>query len=291
MKALIFAIVTLLSLSAFSDSNKEKKDTKKDEKKELERHPRPVSVFDVIPLNSPVKESIARFLLKVPTGFEIDEVKYKVKNASRLFEKNQSHQKINLINGPQGKELHISVSKLPPGFFQLFVKVKDKKQNDHEYKNKYKDHVMFVVDESLQVPMPNEKLNDKTIAGVDSDADGIRDDIQRWINEDFADKPKVKMAMKQIAMGMQLALISAPNKIQSIIATRKVLNDMDCLNYVVGIDMQIKVRKTLESKMLNTKDRHYAKIMANDNFSGQNFTVPMAEEDEKTLCSFNPDNF
>lgn len=291
MKALIFAIVTLLSLSAVSDSNKEKKDTKKDEKKELERHPHPVSVFDVIPLNSPVKVSTAKFLLQVPNGFDIDEVRFRVRNASRLFEKDQPHQKINLIDGPQGKEFHISVSKLPPGFYQLFIKVRDRKNKEHEFKTKLKDHAMFVVDSSLQVPMPNSKLNDKTIAGVDSDGDGIRDDIQRWINEEFSAQPKTKMAVKQFAMGMQLDLTSATSKEQSLIAGRKMLSDLDCLIYTSGIDQAIKIERDLKSIFLNTKERHYAEIKSNANFSGQNSSLPVAEEDQKATCSFNTDNF
>ena len=165
MKSIIIAALSFMSFFTLADTKN--------------RHNIP-SLFDVISLNSPVKESTVRFLLKVPNGFEINEVKYKVKSASRLFEKDQLHQKINLIDGIQGKELHISVSKLPPGFYQLFVKVRDRNNKEYDYKNKYKDHAMFVIDSSLQVPMPDSKLNDKTIAGIDSDSDGIRDDIQRW---------------------------------------------------------------------------------------------------------------
>jgi len=70
------------------------------------------SVFDMIPLNSPVKVSTAKFLLKVPNGFEVDEVKYRVRNASRLFDKDQPHQKIDLIDGPQGVVFNIKLSSL-----------------------------------------------------------------------------------------------------------------------------------------------------------------------------------
>lgn len=284
------AIVTLMSLAAFSDSDKERRNERKDDKKELRGYPKPLSVFDVIPLNSPVKVSTAIFLLKVPNGFDIDEVRYRVRNASRLFEKDQPHQKINLIDGPQGKELHISVSKLPPGFYQLFVKVRDRKNKEHDYKNKYKDHAMFVVDSSLQVPVPDPKLNDKTVAGVDSDGDGIRDDIQRWINEEYASQPKVKMAMREIAMGRQLDLLSVSNKEQSIISGKKYLNDRTCLKYILGIDERSRLTRELETKLLNTKDRLYADIKANANFSGQAWDAPSSPEEEKALCSFNPDN-
>lgn len=286
MKALILIFVALLSQSALCDSDK----GNHKEKKESEKYLKSLAVFDVIPLNSPVKGSIARFLLQAPAGFAIDEVKFKVRNAGRIFEKVSDHKKINLIDGPQGKELQISVSKLPPGFYQLFVKVKDQKRQEHEYKNKYKDHVMFVVDESLQVPMPNEKINEKTVAGVDSDNDGIRDDIQRWINEEYADKPKVKMALKQVAMGMQIQLLSAENKVQSIAASNKYLNDLFCLTAIVGFNEKVKLRRNLKAKMLNTKDRHYAEIKSNGNFSGQGGVIPNTPEEQKAFCAFTPDS-
>lgn len=286
MKVLILALVTLMSLAAFSDSDKERKD----DKRELRGHPKSLSVFDVIPLNSPVKVSTAIFLLKVPNGFDIDEVRYRVRNASRLFEKDQPHQKINLIDGPQGKELHISVSKLPPGFYQLFVKVRDRKNKEHDYKNKYKDHAMFVVDSSLQVPMPNSKLNDKTVAGIDSDGDGVRDDIQRWINETYSSQPKVKMAMREIAMGRQLDLLSVANREQSILVSKKVLDNDNCLYSIIGIDAGANIVRELKSKLLNTKDRLYAEIKANANFSGQSYRLPHTPEGEKALCAFNPDS-
>ncbi len=37
------------------------------------------SGIEIVPLNSPVKESSAIFLIKVPAGFEIDKARYKIK--------------------------------------------------------------------------------------------------------------------------------------------------------------------------------------------------------------------
>lgn len=270
----------MLLISSYSYSDTEK-----------ESYLKALSAFDVEPLNSPVKTSIAKFLLKLPPDFSIDEVTYKVRNASRIFETVSDYRKINLVDGPLGKELQINVSKLAPGFYQLFVKIKDRSHKEHQYKNKYKDHAMFTVDESLEVPMPNEKINDKTIAGIDSDGDGIRDDIQRWINEEFSTQPKTKMAMKQVAMGIQAQLLNTSNSEQSIITTNKFLNDLSCLSYTVGLDQKIRLSKDLISKTLNTKDRHYAKIKASANFSGQSWVLPKTPEEEKSLCSFNPDQF
>jgi hypothetical protein len=279
-----------MSLSAFSDSsNKEKKEDKRDEKNEFRKHPIPLSIFDVIPLNSPIKGSLARFLLKVPIGFNINEVKYVIKNAGHIFEKLGEHKKINLIDTSNGKELQINVSKLPPGFYQLFVKVKDKNQKEHEFKTKLKDHAMFVIDNSLQVPLPDTKLNDKTVAGIDSDGDGIRDDIQRWINEEYAEKPKEKMAMKQFAMGAQLRLTTISNKIESIQSSRQSLNSHECMDFIAGHDQSNRNINAIRLKLLNTKDRLYADIKSDSNFSGEIYRIASDEESEKALCKFNPD--
>lgn len=239
LKILIFALVTLMSLSVFSDPhNKEKKDTWKNEKKEFNRHPKPLSSFDVVPLNSPVKEPTAKFLLKVPKGFDIDEVRYKIRSSSRRLEKDKPHQKINLINGSQGKELHVSVSKLPPGFYQLFVKVIDRKHREHNYKTKFKDYAVFVVDNTLEVKMPDPKINNATLLGVDSDNDGIRDDVQRWINEEFSNKPlDLKLAFKQYATDVQTSMPTSNDKAASILTSHAALKSQSCL-YAIGRPME-----------------------------------------------------
>lgn len=282
MNKLLVMILILFSAAAIADS------------KHVRRHhyykPNPHCIFDVIPLNSPVKESVARFLIKTPERFDIDEVSYQVKNSGRIFEKPKGYQKIILVDGVDGKELRINVSKLPPGFYQLLVKIKDRSRREHHFKTKFKDHAMFVIDSSLQVPIPDPKLNDKTVGGIDSDGDGIRDDIQRWINETYSSQPKVKMAMREIAMGRQLDLLSVANREQSIIVSKKVLDNDNCLYSIVGIDTGANIVRELKSKLLNTKDRLYAEIKANANFSGQSYRLPNTPEGEKALCAFNPDS-
>lgn len=282
MKKLLLIILVSFSATAIAEN--------KNVQKHKNYKPNPNCIFDVIPLNSPVKESVARFLIKLPDRFDIDEVTYQVKNSGRIFERPRAYQRINLIDGAEGKELRINVSKLPPGFYRLLVKIKDRSKKEHHFKTKFKDHAMFAIDSSLQVPLPDPKLNDKTIAGIDSDNDGIRDDIQRWINEEFSTQPKVQMAMRQIAMGRQLDLLSVANKEQSIIASNKYLNDAICLSSIVGIDQKSKLNRELDSKLLNTKDRLYAEIKANANFSGQAWELPNSAEGEKALCAFAPDS-
>lgn len=247
------------------------------------------SLFEVIPLNSPVKGSNARFSLKLPSGFEVDKVKVKLVNANDLNKDQKKFEDINVVNN---NELNVGVSELPPGFYRLYVKVWDKKnKSEHDFKTKFHDFVRFVIDESLQVPMPDPKKNDATIGGVDSDNDGIRDDIQRFINEAYASDPKTKLAAKQAAMATQLELLNVNNKEISILAVRKKLTSLDCLALIAGSKKGILIRKSIESQLLNTKDRLYADVKSNENFSGQGYEMPLTMEEKKASCDFNFDNF
>ena len=282
MNKLLSIVLILFSLSAIADN--------RNDKRHRNHKPNPHCIFDVIPLNSPIKESIGRFLIKMPERFDIDEVSYQVKNSGRIFEKPRAYQKINLVEGPEGKELRINVSKLPPGFYQLLVKIRDRSRKEHHFKTKFKDHAMFVVDSSLQVPMPDPKKNDATIAGVDSDNDGVRDDIQRWINEEFNSQPKMKAAVRQVAMARQLDLLSVDDKLKSVESGKKLLESHGCIYFINGIDEGARVSREMKERYLNTKDRLYAEIKANANFSGQAYESPNTPEGNKQLCAFDPDS-
>lgn len=266
-----------MSLAAFADSDKERKE-----------QPKPLSIFNVIPLNSPVKESIAKFLFKTPTGFEIDKVKYRIKNAGKIFDKDMPHQEINLVSGPQGNELHIPVSKLPPGFYRLYVLVVDKKdKKEQQFKSAYHDHVRFVIDETLQVPMPDSKKNEATVGGVDSDNDGIRDDVQRYINENYSSSLKTKLAAKQHARNMQSYLLTTADKEKSIVTIINALWSKSCLGAIVGDEKAANIGREIKGKYLNTKDRLYADMQGNQNFSGQAYELIVGEE-QILKCEFDP---
>jgi PKD repeat protein len=61
----------------------------------------------------------------------------------------------------------------------------------------------------------------KTILGVDSDNDGIRDDIQRWINYDSKGSEQVRGMLRKIAKNWQDNIVDVDDKIKS----RKLIED------------------------------------------------------------------
>lgn len=249
------------------------------------------SVFEVIPLNTPVTDGLARFAIKEPSGFEIKEVKIKIHSARELVLKNKNYSIAKLIQNNKQKELHIDVKDYSPGFYRLYVKVKTKKDKDqeHQYRSSYIDFARFVVEtKKPEVPMPDPVQNNATVGGIDSDNDGIRDDVQIWINNTYGDKPELRLAVKQMASAFQSRLLMVHDKPLSIIATRKFLLSMDCLEVMVGFSGETSIRRKLKDLYLNTKDRLYADIKASGNYSGQVSSIPVDPEEKKSLCSFDP---
>lgn len=245
------------------------------------------SEFDVIPLNSPVKGKLANFLLKLPPGFEVEDVKYRVQNASHILLKEKNYSPITLAETPVGKKLHIPLKDTTPGFYRLYVKVKPKDgSEERQYQTAYLDFVRFIVAENPNgVPMPDPTKNKATVGGIDSDRNGIRDDIQIWINEEFKDRPLVKLAMKQFAQARQLEILNTDIRMQSIEFSKQGLDAQECLD-VVTKRTGIYLIKLHDEKLLNTKDRLSANIKSNSNFSGQSYSLAKDEELSRSMCNF-----
>ena len=64
------------------------------------------------------------------------------------------------------------------------------------------------VDAGIDVPpMPDCRENNKTLAGIDSDKDGVRDDIQRYIAAIDIDHPYYKRGLTQFARALQKTIL------------------------------------------------------------------------------------
>jgi hypothetical protein len=61
-------------------------------------------------------------------------------------------------------------------------------------------------------PMPDSKINNSTIAGVDSDNNGIRDDLDRYIAENFANDHELMLGAQKITRAKEFALTHPSKK-------------------------------------------------------------------------------
>ncbi len=124
-----------------------------------------------------------------------------------------------------------------------------------------------------------------TIAGIDSDGDGVRDDVQRLIIFSAPDSARHREALKEQAVAIQHALLSQTDQ-QATDAGVAEIDSIECLDYL-GKRNQGIWRQVL-AQMLNTTDRIKAHDTAAARTNGQVFTL-LPDNIQNTACSFNMD--
>ena len=67
------------------------------------------------------------------------------------------------------------------------------------------------IDGDFIPPMPDVELNNSTLLGIDSDNDGVRDDVELWINDNTS-TVGVRRALKQLAKYGQKILVNIDNE-------------------------------------------------------------------------------
>lgn len=131
------------------------------------------------------------------------------------------------------------------------------------------------------------KAGKATLAGIDSDNDSVRDDVQRWIALTYPNSQKTRAVLMQRAKTMQQFLLDAADPVKSLANARRKVRDTDCLEYVqpnnyyeIGMEMRV--------VFLNTDMRSKAWLQADRHLSGHGFTG-LRNAYLKQGCKFNPD--
>ena len=117
--------------------------------------------------------------------------------------------------------------------------------------------------------------------GIDSDQDGIRDDVQRFIEVEILDSEVIRKAATQLAVAMQKKLSNAHNKEAVLQLQPESFAGSDCLFYVTGGNSR-HYRKRLEAMTYNTEERLRAWNKINSYFSGMTFTL---SDDLEAQCN------
>ncbi|WP_324172618.1 hypothetical protein [Sulfurimonas sp.] len=146
-------------------------------------------------------------------------------------------------------------------------------------------------------PQPDETLNNSTLLGIDSNNNGVRDDVEIWVIKKYAkaDYPKIKtgIAMQWGATAQQV--IQNP---QTAYADKKYMlinRAQDCESYAyyqklkkVGhysIDNDI-FNEEYVDKVFNTKERIKAYYLFNANLAGHMYGATMSHPSK---CDFDID--
>ncbi|MDX1776330.1 MAG: hypothetical protein R3297_07085, partial [Desulfobulbales bacterium] len=126
-----------------------------------------------------------------------------------------------------------------------------------------------------------------TLAGIDSDGDGIRDDIQRYIALNYPDSAKTRAALQQYTLALDKALMHSPDETSALNNTEIMHRASECLWYIHSVQA-IKMSDLLIAEYLNTVDRSRAYLDYNDKLGGHVFgSKDFAEY--RSSCTFDPD--
>ncbi len=126
-----------------------------------------------------------------------------------------------------------------------------------------------------------------TLAGIDSDGDGVRDDVQRWIALTYPNSQKTRAALTQGTKTMQKFLLEAANAKKSYVNAVQMAKDYECLSYV-NMDASYAISREHQAIFLDTNVRSRAWFQADHHLSGSMFKSSDFA-DWKKGCNFNPD--
>ncbi|MFT6630069.1 MAG: CRISPR/Cas system CMR-associated protein Cmr5 small subunit [Bacteriovoracaceae bacterium] len=126
-------------------------------------------------------------------------------------------------------------------------------------------------------------IDEAKLLGPDKDNNGVRDDIDKWINKTYKNHDQIKAA-KLKAKYNRLALKFHKDKEKSNQYTHKALDLSNCLaNLVKNFKLWSKRLDSYHLLTYNTRERLKVYTIVNSNFSGQ---VGYIETDLVKSCEF-----
>lgn len=116
--------------------------------------------------------------------------------------------------------------------------------------------VVLTISPSSNLPLPPTPgpENDLTIAGVDSDEDGVRDDIQRHIGLSYSSDEASRLALMDVAKALQLILIQAESKDASYENLLRFERAFECTVYVMD-ENYVRAVGEIISQQMSTRER------------------------------------
>ncbi len=149
-------------------------------------------------------------------------------------------------------------------------------------------NIQVLGEQLIELPPDPGPAGEETIEGIDVNANGVRDDIERWIWLNYGDSEKTRQALFQVYYPLQNFMIHARQGDRDA-----VYNDMtalqrasECLKFVRPSDAY-SLGNELQAQVINTTDRVHAYRDSSRMLGGGSF--PNAQRSKwKESCTFNP---
>ncbi|GIT98511.1 hypothetical protein [Sulfurovum sp. TSL1] len=142
---------------------------------------------------------------------------------------------------------------------------------------------------------PDPTINNSTLLGIDSNNNGVRDDVERWIYETYKDKHPIHMDIAMQAARGYKKVLETPERAKEI--HDEVNAPLDCELYYRRCSDGRKLQFIDENTRINNKyfrekiyfntGKRLEKYWQYDTLlSGDSYTIPWCSE-RKQLCDFN----
>jgi hypothetical protein len=109
------------------------------------------------------------------------------------------------------------------------------------------------------IPLPPDPGDEgrRTLAGIDSDSDGVRDDVQRYLGLTYPDSTSTRVVLSRHAAAIQKYMSGAQSP-PTLDDLKEVFRATNCVVYSIGADSASTAVPALESVAMNTSERFKA---------------------------------
>ncbi len=224
-------------------------------------------------IQTELKENTQAALI-IQAAYSDDTIKYITKNIQWIIQDNS----IVTIN-------NTTLETLKEGTTTIQAKI------DNTTSNKLRITVYKEINGYKLPPEPDETLNNSTLLGIDSNNNGVRDDVERWIYETYKDKHPIHVDIAMQAGRAYKLVLETPERAREIrLQVKGALfcawyYQNDSYRYNDPILVHERIDTFVKNKYFNTKDRHDTYKQYDQLLSGGVYNLPRAKQ-RKALCDF-----
>ena len=146
-------------------------------------------------------------------------------------------------------------------------------------------------------PEPDKTINNSTLLGIDSNNNGVRDDVEIWILKKYKDKHPIYTEIAMQDGRVRKIVLESPqkakesfNSVTSALTCYSYYSDCSENNSSIHVDIDITYNQSFEEKFYNTENRKKAHREFGAALSGGSYTIPWCSESKK-YCDFNTTKF
>lgn len=134
------------------------------------------------------------------------------------------------------------------------------------------------------IPEDPGEAADDTLLGIDSDNDGVRDDIELWVNSKEELSSLQQKTLKQMSKKLLENIRHQNDRSASIQSKFRTIEYTYCMEFRFGSEFSEKLFSELRMRFYNTKERLMAWAESENNFGGQIVTLDLNKGGYESYC-------